>query len=317
MEKDLSIWKNIIFLKNTKKYKVIMLKFVNLINICLFCLYKPSNLKIAICTMAKQENLYIKEFVDYYRKLGIDHIYIYDHNSPNTEKISDIINESYKTYVTIYENITHNITNQPTAYTNCYNNNKKNFDWIFMTDIDEYLVIKKNTLKNYLSKKVFKKCDFVKIHWLQPTDNNLLHYENKSLLKRFTGPYLKDTHIKTLVRGNIEKLKYDIHSPMSSPIRNVTCNNKGQKFHHNSVFFNDVFEINYDRAYIIHFKYKSTEEYIKKYKRGYSKWVSSNFLPMRIREYFQDNDITLEKIKYMEKELNLNLSEYKKLIHYF
>lgn len=30
--------------------------------------------KIALCTMGKYENLYVKEFIDYYFKIGIDHI---------------------------------------------------------------------------------------------------------------------------------------------------------------------------------------------------------------------------------------------------
>ena len=36
--------------------------------------YEKNSIKIALCTMGKKENLYIKEFVDYYIKLGIDHI---------------------------------------------------------------------------------------------------------------------------------------------------------------------------------------------------------------------------------------------------
>ena len=302
--------------KNKKEYKVIFLNLLILIEISLLPLKKTLKLKIALCTMAKKENLYIKEFVDYYIKLGFDHIYIYDNNPPNTEKISDIINESYNTYVTIYESISLNLTNQSLAFTNCYHNIKKDFDWIFMIDVDEYLVIKNETLKNYLSDNIFKECDFLKIHWLQPTNNNLVHYDNRPLLERFKGPYLKDTHIKTMVRGNIDELRYDIHSPSYAPIRNATCNNKGEKLQYNNDrdYLNDVKEINYDRAYILHFKYKSTEEYINKYKRGYGRWFGSEFLPLRIREYFTDNKVTLEKIEYMEKELNLNLSEYKKLI---
>ena len=55
--------------------------------------------------MAKNKNLYIKEFVDYYLKLGIDHIFIYDDNEPNTEKISKVFNKSYKSHIKIYDNI--------------------------------------------------------------------------------------------------------------------------------------------------------------------------------------------------------------------
>ena len=106
----------------------------------IFYFYKLKiNLKIAICTMAKNENLYIKEFVDYYLKLGIDHIFIYDDNEPNTEKISNVFNNSYKSHITIYDNIIDKtLKDQSQVYTLCYNNNKNVFDWIFMIDIDEY-----------------------------------------------------------------------------------------------------------------------------------------------------------------------------------
>ena len=262
--------------------------------------------------MAKNENLYIKEFVDYYLKLGIDHIFIYDDNEPNTEKISNVFNNSYKSHITIYDNIINKtLKDQSQVYTLCYNNNKNVFDWIFMIDIDEYLIIKNNTLKNYLSNEVFEKCDFVKIHWVVPTDNDILHYDNRTLLERFKGPYMNDTHVKTFVKGKIEGLKFDIHSPVLSPFNNISCDNNGEKYNNTNVFFNDVFDINYDKAYIIHFKYKSTEEYINKYKRGYRNWFGPNFLSMRIEEYFLDNKITLEKIEYIEKELKLDLSKYK------
>ena len=295
-----------------KKMKYIIIFTLLAINYLFLDCYKIKNLKIAICTMAREENLYIKQFVDYYLKLGIDHIFIYDDNEPNTEKISDVLHNPYKSHVTIYDNIINKtLKGQPQAYTLCYNNNKNTFDWIFMCDIDEYLIIKNNTLKNYLSNESFQKCDFVKIHWVVPTDNNILHYDNRPLLERLKGPYLNDTHVKTFVKGNIEDLKYDIHSPFSSPFRNISCNNNGEKYNTTKVFFNDVFDINYDKAYIIHFKYKSTEEYIKKYKRGY-RWENSDFLKMRIREYFSDNKITLEKIQYVENELKLDLSKYKK-----
>ena len=177
--------------------------------------------------MGKKENLYVKEYINYYIKLGIDHIFIYDDNEPKDEKISDVINKSYSKYVTIYENLNKTIKNQSIAFTTCYNNNKNKYDWILMFDMDEFLFIVKDSLKNYLNQGFLKKCDFIKLYWVLPTDNNLLHYDNRSLFKRFKKPYLKSTLIKTIVRGNISGLKFMIHSPQSSPLRNITCNNMG------------------------------------------------------------------------------------------
>ena len=52
-----------------------------------------NNLKVALCAIGKLENLYVEEFVEYYIKLGIDHLFIYDDNEPNTERISDAIDD--------------------------------------------------------------------------------------------------------------------------------------------------------------------------------------------------------------------------------
>lgn len=49
--------------------------------------------------MARDENLYIKEYLDYYLKLGFEHIYIFDDNELDSNNISQAINDSYKKYV--------------------------------------------------------------------------------------------------------------------------------------------------------------------------------------------------------------------------
>ena len=96
--------------------------------------------------MGKLENLYVKEFINYYIKLGIDKIFIYDDNDFNSEKISDAIGDIYRKYVVVYENIKNDIKNQSDAFTQCYNSNKNNYDWFLMVDMDEYLYIVKNSL---------------------------------------------------------------------------------------------------------------------------------------------------------------------------
>ena len=54
--------------------------------------YKPkSALKVLICTVAKQENKYIKEFVEHYEKLKFEKIIIYDNNDLNGENFNKIL----------------------------------------------------------------------------------------------------------------------------------------------------------------------------------------------------------------------------------
>jgi len=307
--------------KDKKNFFIIILKksyFIKFALILLFSIIfkfnKNINIKIALCTMGKQENLYVKEFINYYIKLGIDNFFIYDDNDENSERISDMIDIQYKNIVEVYEAKKLKYVNQSLAFTDCYDKNKNKFDWILMVDMDEFLYIKKDTLKNYLLKPVFNKCDFIKINWILPSDNGQLYYENKSLFERFKGPYKKSRFIKSIIRGNISNLKYWVHSPYISPYKNASCNNIGKKINNDIINLEHIDNINIRKAFIIHFHYKSTEEFIQKLKRGYSNWYGKelfNMLKYRINNYLNDNKITKDKIEYLEKELNINLSEYK------
>ena len=278
---------------------------------------KDINMKVALCTMGKLENLYANEFVEYHLKLGIDHIYIYDDNDPNTERISESIDDKYKPKITFYENIKKRIHNQSEAFTECYHNNSKEYDWFLMIDMDEFLFIKNDTLKNYLSNYIFDKCDFIKFHWVYSYDNDLLYYDTRPLLERFKPPYLKNIFVKSIIRSKIPKLEYWIHSPIRSPIRNVTCTNIGEivdTSRRKNLDVDSIRNINIDKALIIHFRYKTAEELVSKQKRGYSDWcgdVLYRFLDDNIKQFFSMNKLTMEKINYIEKELNLSLTKYK------
>jgi len=280
---------------------------------------KGNNIKVAVCTMAKLENLYVEEFVEYYVKLGIDHIFIYDDNDPNTERIIDAIDDKYKPKVTTYENIKGKINCQSDAYTNCYHTNMKEYDWFLMIDLDEFLFIVNDTLKNYLSKEIYNKCDFIKFNWATANDNNLLYYDSRPLLERFKPPYTKETFIKSIIRSNIPELHYWVHSPDYSPIRNVTCNGNGDLMDISQTInteqnFNESYLEHFSKAFLIHFRYKTTEEFVKKYKRGYSTWFGDyldTFLSINIGVFFRINRLSLEKINFVERELNLSLTKFK------
>ena len=270
-------------------------------------------IKVALCTMGKKENLYVNEFIEYYLKLGIDHIFIYDDNEPKTEEINKAIDKKYQYNVTVYEAKTINILNQSIAFSECYNQNKNKFDWFLMFDMDEFLYIVNDTLKEYLTNKRFNKCDFIKVNWALPSDNDLVYYDSRPLFERFKPPYLKSEYIKSIIRGNISNLKFWIHSPYVSPERNITCNSIGQRIYYDDMNFPNLKKKkNFKKAYIIHFRYKSTEEFINKLKRGYSNWLIDDlkFVIEQIKVYFFINKATPEKIKFIENELDLNLSHF-------
>ena len=52
-----------------------------------------NNIKICLFTPGKQENKYIREFIQFYEKMGVDKIYLYDNNNIDGEKFEEVIND--------------------------------------------------------------------------------------------------------------------------------------------------------------------------------------------------------------------------------
>ena len=88
------------------------------------------------------ENHYIHEFVEYYKKLGVKNIYIYDNNDKDGENFSDVINDYISSgYVKIIDyrgkKSTPKFNLQTAAYRDFYRNYAKNYDWLIIIDVDE------------------------------------------------------------------------------------------------------------------------------------------------------------------------------------
>ena len=116
-----------------KKFKVIIIIFSVLIYD--FFIIKKSNKKfICLCVIGKKENLYVNEYINHYKNLGYDHIFIYDNNEVNDERFSDILQSEIKNgLVSIIDFIgykNNSISTQIEAYYDCYKRNYKNYNWL-------------------------------------------------------------------------------------------------------------------------------------------------------------------------------------------
>ena len=67
--------------------KTIRIIIILLILLFICYLYRMiSNIKVSVCTCGKNENKYVREFVQYYKKYNVDKIFIYDNNEESGEK---------------------------------------------------------------------------------------------------------------------------------------------------------------------------------------------------------------------------------------
>ena len=58
--------------------------------ITFFLNYQKIN--VCLCSPAKKENLYLKEFVEHYKTYKVDKIFLYDNNDLDGEYFEDVIN---------------------------------------------------------------------------------------------------------------------------------------------------------------------------------------------------------------------------------
>jgi hypothetical protein len=313
-----------------KKFKYInvndgIIKCLLLLIIFLLFLYKEKyasiGLKLCVCTYGKKENRYIREFVEYYKKYGVDKIYLYDNNDIKGERFEEVIGDYIKeNFVEIV-----NFRGIPYAYLkimdDCYQKNSDKYDWLIFYEIDEYIFLKnyKNNIKYYLIQKKFNKCQKIQLNWVHRSDNNLFHYKNMSVVKRFKqiGKNVKKNKfnrlgfVKTIIRGNL-LINITNNHLLNRDI--IGCDGEGRYVKYKWILNPNP---DYEKYYINHYYCKSLEEFVNKLKRGDGqKGITKNNDYYQISKFFYINKITLKKIKYLEKHLGVDLSQYKRKLSY-
>jgi hypothetical protein len=262
-------------------------------------------IKVCICTIGKKENLYIREYIKYYKNLGIDKIYIYDNNEINGETFENVIFDYIKiNYVNII-NYRGYLKPQSKMMNTCYKMNYLKYDWIIFNDIDEFLYLKNySNIKNFLKESKFNNCKIIYLNFIIYTDNNNLYYENKTVISRFKEKFLYNNKYwgKSIIRGNIPRINITHAHYITSKI--PACNGFGK--------ISKKFKIDSKYYYFKHYSFKSTEEYCNKLNKGNVAFDNNIYKKLsKIRAYFFYNKITIDKIKILENKTGINLNYFR------
>lgn len=271
---------------------------------------KISKLKVLLCSIAKKENKYIKEFVQFYKKLNFNKIILYDNNNIIEPRLENIIKKYVQNKFVKIINYRGIDRPQAKAYNECYKKYNKYYDWIAFYDIDEFLyIINYTNINQFLLLNKFKKCQSIIINWKYYGDNNKIFYENKSLNERFTFPFffkkkkVKKSQIfyysagKSIVRGKLN-LIWGLFPHYFKNTNN--CRPNGE------ILENYFSPPQFSEAYIKHYVTKSTEEFIERLKRGdvFLK-IDKKYIKNKIKNYyFLFNKKTNEKLTLFKKSFN-------------
>ena len=188
--------------------------------------------------LGREENKYIREFIEYYLKLGVKKFILGDNNLPDEEKFSDVLQDYIKDGIVDIIELFDSTIGQSELYQMVYEEYKTKCNWFLLFDFDEYLEIffekgKNLILKDFLTDKIYDKCEAILFNWVIYTDNDLLFYDKRPLIERFTTPNFQtfaNMYVKSIVRGGLNKTIFLPKSSNHVPERKVKiCNSKGKK----------------------------------------------------------------------------------------
>jgi hypothetical protein len=206
-------------------------------------------MKVALVCVAKNEENYIQEWIDYHLKLGFDDIIIYQNDWEYTIEQTNVFTKQVngKGIQTI-------------IYNDCIKENIGVYDWLAFFDCDEFLVLKKHdNVKSFLHD--YNEHNAIGINWVLFGDNNLngVNNENYNVLERFTSRQSSvNTHIKTILKPS---MMYKMSSPHHQNLTWVDTSFNINTGPYNNNPIDDVAQLN-------HYFVKTKEEFINKINRG-------------------------------------------------
>ena len=271
--------------------------------------------KIAICAIGRNENLYAKEWVEHYKKIGVSKLFIYDNYFDGETPLADTLKEYVESGFVEITPLPNKMAAQCKAYEHCYKKHGNEYAWIGFLDFDEYLRFSVRYSRSKIE-KMFERYtgDCVLVNWRLMTDNGLVHYDPRPLKERFTEVMPLDApvkyerpendHIKCFIRGGLKGVHFGTnpHNP-SDRISYVDSENRpvnGSPF------------VPYTHKYmrLDHYWTKSAEEWMKnKLSRGFSSGHTyiEKFMMAQERYFFAVNKRTPEKEAIIRQGVDKNV----------
>ena len=268
-------------------------------------------MKVALCCIGRLENRYAVEYVEYYKSISVDKIFIYDNNYDGEEHFEDVLQPYIDDGLVEIIDFRNKSVCQLEAYQDCYDRHGNEYDWICFFDFDEYIWLENlKTLKELLSLDIYTNYELLHINELIYGDSGNLRYENKPLIERFKTPVMpinykktfdfpENCHVKSIIKGGLNGIKWSgtPHTPTNDL---KCCNSSGEPCKSSSPF---VIPYSFKNACLRHFKTKTIEEYYEtKVRRGYPDG-NKNFFEKNswIEEFFTENEKTFEKMAFIRE----------------
>ncbi len=237
--------------------------------------YRKKVIKFLLIVIIKNENMYIREFIEHYFFLGIDNIIICDNNDLDGEHTEFILNDFIKSGFIKILNYRGKRKYQVLSYQQVYLKYLNYYDWFMFFDADEYLILPNHKNIHHLFNTInYDEFDIIHVNWIYYDDNELIYYDNRPLQIRFNRPKFNynnknknnkmDIHIKSIIRNGFVNFEWKGNPHTPSGLFKC-CDVNGKKIN-NSPFNqeNPAIISNLSVPFLKHFCFKTIEEYFKK-----------------------------------------------------
>lgn len=219
---------------------------------------------LSVCCIVKDENDYLPEWLDYHRKIGAEHFYIYDNGSKIPVK--DIVQTiGYEQFVTVTSIPGQNM--HVKAYQHCIDNFGCNSKWIAFIDMDEFIVPKNETASLPQLLKKYEDYGGLGMSWLIFGSNHHIDKPAGSQLENFTRrsevTFPPNRHIKSIVQPRHVQAAFKSHYFKFKP--GFACVNE-----HFIPIEEALADVSVDTIQLNHYYCRSLEEYRQKVERGIS-----------------------------------------------
>ncbi|MBR1420179.1 MAG: glycosyltransferase family 2 protein [Selenomonadaceae bacterium] len=224
--------------------------------------------EVALVLIVKNESRYIKEWLEYHYRIGVDKFYIYNNDSDDRSELLKILEPWIDAGVVDFEDASGKYRQMP-VYNDAIERHRFDCRYMGFIDTDEFIYIKTGqTLPEFLHDHFGISDDIagLSMNWRMFGTSGLEKYEPIDVIERFTrrapDNYYENLHIKTI--ANPRRIFYMPFPHNAQYMIYSECCDE-------NLFFvrNPANERNpSDKIQVNHYYTKSVEEYSQKYSRG-------------------------------------------------
>lgn len=171
---------------------------------------EKERVKAVICTIAKNENYYINNWVRYHLDLGFKKIYLFDNNETTTQYVGDFLDKDIKDSVEIIDKRgIHRQALQLDCYNEFYKEHGKTFDWCAFIDADEFVSGVKD-VSLWLADSKYDRFDMIRLKWNLYGDDGVIERDLSIPVQDFFKKIINNKAIsnqgKAIIRGNLSDI---------------------------------------------------------------------------------------------------------------